>query len=330
MHEFRIDQELFRSIPADLMLRYGFVPYRRDGKALVIVVSDPTRSADDRRAVGGARHAGQRHGRRALGDRGHAEEERKLAARARRSHRGIPDPGAQGRRRSRRGQPHRRAPDQRQQPDHPPGRLDHLHRDPAPRQRHSHRDAGRRGACEVPHRRRAAAGDAADCEALPQLDPVAHQGDGRARHRREARAAGRPLPPQGARQDHRLPRLDDAERPRRRRGDPYSRQAVDERAVHRAAPRHPRVSRGRAEALPQIHPRAVRHGAGHRPDRQRQDHHALRRAVGDPHAGRQDHHDRGPGRIPVEGHHPDPDQREEGPDLRARAALDPASRSRTR
>jgi type IV pilus assembly protein PilB len=42
MREFRIDQELFRTIPADLMLRYGFVPYRRDGKALVIVVSDPT------------------------------------------------------------------------------------------------------------------------------------------------------------------------------------------------------------------------------------------------------------------------------------------------
>lgn len=42
MHEFRIDQELFRSIPADVMLRYGFVPYRRDGKTLVIVVSDPT------------------------------------------------------------------------------------------------------------------------------------------------------------------------------------------------------------------------------------------------------------------------------------------------
>jgi type II secretory ATPase GspE/PulE/Tfp pilus assembly ATPase PilB-like protein len=42
MHEFRIDQELFRSIPADLMLRYGFVPYRREGKTLVIVVSDPS------------------------------------------------------------------------------------------------------------------------------------------------------------------------------------------------------------------------------------------------------------------------------------------------
>src|SRR6476619_2451349 len=42
METFRIDQELFRSIPADLMLRYGFVPYRRDGKTLSIVVSDPT------------------------------------------------------------------------------------------------------------------------------------------------------------------------------------------------------------------------------------------------------------------------------------------------
>src|SRR6059036_813527 len=42
METFRIDQELFRSIPADLMLRYGFVPYRREGKNLVIVVSDPS------------------------------------------------------------------------------------------------------------------------------------------------------------------------------------------------------------------------------------------------------------------------------------------------
>src|SRR5262245_38410713 len=42
MSEFRIDQELFRAIPADLMLRYGFVPHRREGRSLVIVVSDPT------------------------------------------------------------------------------------------------------------------------------------------------------------------------------------------------------------------------------------------------------------------------------------------------
>ena len=42
MDQFYIDQELFRSIPADLMLRYGFVPYRRDARALVVVVADPT------------------------------------------------------------------------------------------------------------------------------------------------------------------------------------------------------------------------------------------------------------------------------------------------
>ena len=42
MAHFYIDQELFRSIPADLMLRYGFVPHRREGQSLVIVVSDPT------------------------------------------------------------------------------------------------------------------------------------------------------------------------------------------------------------------------------------------------------------------------------------------------
>ena len=42
MDHFPIDQDLFRSIPADLMLRYSFVPYKRQGKALVIVVPDPT------------------------------------------------------------------------------------------------------------------------------------------------------------------------------------------------------------------------------------------------------------------------------------------------
>ena len=39
---FRIDQDLLRTIPADLMLRYGFVPCRREGEALVVAVSDPT------------------------------------------------------------------------------------------------------------------------------------------------------------------------------------------------------------------------------------------------------------------------------------------------
>jgi type II secretory ATPase GspE/PulE/Tfp pilus assembly ATPase PilB-like protein len=42
LEQFQIDHDLFRSIPADLMLRYGFVPYRREGRSLAIVVSDPT------------------------------------------------------------------------------------------------------------------------------------------------------------------------------------------------------------------------------------------------------------------------------------------------
>ena len=42
LESFQIDHDLFRSIPADLMLRYGFVPYHREGRSLVIVVSDPT------------------------------------------------------------------------------------------------------------------------------------------------------------------------------------------------------------------------------------------------------------------------------------------------
>jgi type IV pilus assembly protein PilB len=42
LEHFHPDHALFRSIPADLMLRYGFVPYRREGQALLIVVSDPS------------------------------------------------------------------------------------------------------------------------------------------------------------------------------------------------------------------------------------------------------------------------------------------------
>src|SRR5262245_49615558 len=40
--QYSVDHDLFRAIPADLMLRYNFVPYRREGQSLVIVVSDPT------------------------------------------------------------------------------------------------------------------------------------------------------------------------------------------------------------------------------------------------------------------------------------------------
>ena len=42
MERFQLDANLFRSIPAELMFRYGFVPYRREGETLVVVVADPT------------------------------------------------------------------------------------------------------------------------------------------------------------------------------------------------------------------------------------------------------------------------------------------------
>ena len=50
--------------PADLMLRYGFVPYRREGKSLVIVVSDPTDLPMIDELVGAAGDADQGHRRR--------------------------------------------------------------------------------------------------------------------------------------------------------------------------------------------------------------------------------------------------------------------------
>ena len=65
MDTFRIDQDLFRSIPADLMLRYGFVPYRRDGQDAGHRRVRSDRPADDRRARRAAGHAdqGRRSGR---------------------------------------------------------------------------------------------------------------------------------------------------------------------------------------------------------------------------------------------------------------------------
>ena len=42
MERYYVDQDLLRSIPAALMLRYRFVPRRRTGEALEISVSDPT------------------------------------------------------------------------------------------------------------------------------------------------------------------------------------------------------------------------------------------------------------------------------------------------
>jgi type II secretory ATPase GspE/PulE/Tfp pilus assembly ATPase PilB-like protein len=39
---FRVDPELFLSIPVDLMFRYNFIPYQAEGHALAIVAADPS------------------------------------------------------------------------------------------------------------------------------------------------------------------------------------------------------------------------------------------------------------------------------------------------
>ena len=39
---FQPDQDLFRSVPVDLMFRYNFLPYKRDNGKLVVVTADPT------------------------------------------------------------------------------------------------------------------------------------------------------------------------------------------------------------------------------------------------------------------------------------------------
>ena len=39
---FAPDPELLKSVPVELMFRYAFLPYRREGDRLVLVMADPT------------------------------------------------------------------------------------------------------------------------------------------------------------------------------------------------------------------------------------------------------------------------------------------------
>ena len=70
--------------------------------------------------------------------------------------------------------------------------------------------------------------------------------------------------------------------------------------------------------------RAERHHPRHRTDRQRQDHDALHGPAPAQQRGAQDLHRRGSDRVPARRHQPDPGAAADRPDLRQRAALDPA------
>ena len=100
---------------------------------------------------------------------------------------------------------------------------------------------------------------------------------------------------------NRFPRFHHAEHLRRGRGAAHSRQAARSRTSSRACgwTRWASTTRRHGHLAAQARERAVRHAAGHRADRQRQDHHAVRRALGDQQRPRQDHHHRRPGGVPA-------------------------------
>ena len=90
------------------------------------------------------------------------------------------------------------------------------------------------------------------------------------------------------------------------------------------APRRSGHAGRHARDLLEADPGALRHGAVRRTDRERQDHHALRHAHRGQRSRTQRHDDRGPGRVHLSLHQPDPDQRAGGSDLRHRIEVDPA------
>ncbi len=183
---------------------------------------------------------------------------------------------------------------------------------------HPHRALREPARDPVPRRRRAARGAADQARGRP-ADRLARQGDVAARHRREAPAAGRPHLAAHRRPRGRRARLDDPGRARRARRAATARQAG--RQARPAVARHGPADRGVAR---RPDPQAERDHPGHRTDRLRQDHHAVRRARPDQRPHAQHHDGRGPDRVLHRRHRPDPGQHARRHDLRAWPARDPA------
>ena len=327
MDHFPIDQDLFRSIPADLMLRYSFVPFKRQGKTLVIVVPDPTDLPllDELSQLLGTPITVT------VGARSAIES---ILKKSESSQRVLEE-----------------ATESFQiqllkDDDNLDENLtvERLTSDISPviklvdstiftaiqrRASDIHIETGD-DAVHVKYR--------IDGVLQPAMRPIAKQFHSpiisRIKVMAELDIAEKRVPQDGRFKlkvpgktiDFRVSIMPSVQR--RRRGHPHPRQGVDQRAVPRAPSRHPRIPRDRAEAVPEVHRRAVRDGARDRTDGQRQDHDALRGAVGDQVDRGQDHHDRRSRRVSAARHHADSDQRKEGTDVRARAAVDPAPRSR--
>ena len=163
-------------------------------------------------------------------------------------------------------------------------------------QRHSHRAGRERAAHPLPHRRPAADADAAaGDQPLPGGDHQPHQDHGPAEHRREAPAAGRPHQDARPGPRDRRPRLDHPDDPRRRHRHASARQGP-----HGLQPRQRRHAAGHVQDVQAADRPAARHRAGHRADRLRQDRRRSTRALNEiKDETTQDHHRRGPGRVPA-------------------------------
>ncbi len=88
LKNFRIQHDLLRTVPVELMFRYNFVPIEQQGEALVIAVSDPSRLMvlDEIAGLLGHRIVAARG--HAFADHRSAEKDGAVAARAGRSQRG--------------------------------------------------------------------------------------------------------------------------------------------------------------------------------------------------------------------------------------------------
>ena len=143
-----------------------------------------------------------------------------------------------------------------------------------------------------------------------------------AEHRRAPPAAGRPHPVADRRPRGRYPRVGHPDDPRRRASccGCWTRAPWSSRSSKLGMEDDLYATFQRAD------PPAARHHPGDRPDRLRQEHHALQRAVGDQERRDEDHHHRRPGRVPAGRHQPDPGASEDRPDVRQLAAEHSAAR----
>ena len=248
LEHFQVDHGLFRDIPLDLMIRYQFLPERRENGHIAVVVGDPTDvlKLDELELLLGAA----------------AEDQGGLAAAAIRdklqkseSTQRVLDEATEGFRlqlvgEDEEGEETLTIDSITQQESSPIIKLvDSIVFNAIQRRASDIHIETRDNEVVVKYRI-----DGVLYEALDPIDKrhhstiiSPHQGHVGARHRREARPAGRPLQAAHHRPHHRLPRLHHPDRPRRRLRHPNPRQGVDEQGIQEPPPRRPRLRRRHAQ-----------------------------------------------------------------------------------